>query len=177
MGETDASAALTVYIFLDVAEELLFSARCRPSQTMTGILTGGYFEGPAGDYVEVRGFRDAVVVDSTLDYAERFSREWEMVQAAPDLVESGLIPVGWFVSRPGCRGQPGPFELIAHMSYFNLPHHQLFVMDPVSRTAGLYCQEQGGDEVYGRPLLRNIGFNLIETTARDEVSDDGYLPT
>ena len=149
------SSARSVYLFHDVAEELLFSSQFRHTLTAAGILTGGYFAGPAGEYVEVRGFHGATVLDSTLDFAEHLRRNWNDLAAYSDLVEQGLRPVGWFLSRPGCGGELGPFELIVHLSYFNLPYQVLLMLDPIERKLGLYISGENDH-------LLNIGFNLIE---------------
>ena len=160
------NSAMSVYLFHDVAEELVFSSQFRHAQTAAGVLTGGFSSGPAGEYVEVRGFHDATVLESTLDFADHLARNWSDLVAYSDLVEKGLRPIGWFLSRPGCGARLGPFELIVHLSYFNLPYQILLLLDPVEGKVGLYI---GGED--GR--LLNIGFNLIEAAQENGDRSDG----
>ncbi|MCA9565347.1 MAG: hypothetical protein KC561_17735, partial [Myxococcales bacterium] len=42
-------ADLTVYAFRDVAEELTYASAYHSDQVTAGILTGGYYSGPAGE--------------------------------------------------------------------------------------------------------------------------------
>ena len=161
LEETD----LTVYIFRDVLEELIFASAFQPALTTTGILTGGFYRGPAGEYVEVRGYQDTAVVDTTRQFAERLRSDWEQLWRDRSLRQKGLLPLGWFVSRPGCAAKPGPFELITHLSYFNLRYQLFAMLDPLSRVLGVYRR-------LGQQRLENIAFNLIQgTTPRKEQRD------
>ena len=160
------NSAMSVYLFQDVAEELVFSSRFHHAQTAAGILTGGFYSGPAGEYVEVRGFHDATVLDSTLDFADHLSRNWDDLVAYSDLVDQGLRPIGWFLSRPGCSAHLSPFELIVHLSYFNLPYQILLLLDPIEAKVGLYI---GGED----DRLLNIGFNLIEAVKENGDPSNG----
>lgn len=146
---------LTVYAFFDVLDELLYSSNYHRNQAAAGVLVGGYYRGPAGDYVEVRGYTDLQVIESTLEYADRLDRDWAHLNAPSAMTEAGLRPLGWFLSRAESRAQATPFESLVHLSYFNLPFHVFLMIDPASRLAGLYLSG-GGDR------LRNVGFNVIE---------------
>lgn len=165
LGDPDHTV-LTAYVFSDVIEELIFSSTYRGEQMAAGILIGGYYQGPAGEYIEVRGFRDDVTLDTTLDYAADLSGMWDLLMNDPELLDLGLRPLGWYVSRAGCRGQIGPFELIVHQSFFNLPCHVLLMLDPLESQLGLYAAEDGD-------RLANIGFNLIEAGQEQGGSRDG----
>jgi hypothetical protein len=160
VGTTDSSN-LTVYLFHDVVEELIFSARFQPAHKTTGFLTGGYYTGPAGEFVELRGFCDSAVVDNVQTFTRRLGANWHRLRRDRELLESGLVPLGWFVSKPDCGGKLGPYELICHLTYFNLPYHLCLVLDPIRHVLGLYRQVADG-------RLTNIGFNLIKTTKHRE---------
>ncbi len=164
VGKTD-DVGVTVYAFFDVIEELLYASNYLPNQASAGVLTGGYYLGPAGEFVEIRGFRDSVLIESTLAFADTLKRDWERLRTDLTLVEAGLRPIGWFLSQPGCAGQLGPFEHIVHGSYFNLPFQLLLLLDPVKRLTGLYLN--GAD---GR--LRNVGFNIIESVPAEPTPID-----
>jgi hypothetical protein len=156
--EGPSGSGVKIYVFRDVLEELIFTSSFRPAQTSTGVLTGGFYEGPAGRYVEVRGYQDTAVVESTLQFAQRLRRTWVELWRDRALQEAGLLPLGWFVSRPSCDGRPGPFELITHLSFFNRPYHLMCVLDALSRRLGFYQQ-------VGEAELANMAFNLIESAA------------
>lgn len=154
LGELNPDA-MTVYCFHDVSEELIFSSEFRRAHTTAGILTGGYYLGPAGEYVELRGFRDVQMLEETSEFAEHLKRDWKHIVADSSLTEKGLRPIGWFVSRPGCHAEIGPFELILHLSYFSLPYQVLLMLDPLEQKVGLYILDEAD-------RLVNIGFNMIE---------------
>lgn len=164
LGEHDTEAP-TVYIFQDVAEELIFTAQFRVAQMSVGVLTGGYYEGPAGRYVELRGFDHSRVVESMLEFAHQLRMDWPSMRQDKTLLEARLIPLGWFVSRPGCKAQPGPFELMIQLSFFNLPYHIGILIDPVSRELGVY--HSGGSS-----RMKNVGFNLIRAAAKQTEQED-----
>lgn len=145
----------TVYVFRDVLDELVFTARYRPLECTAGILTGGHYVGPAGPYVEVRGFCDSAVVESSHEFSQQLRQTFRSLQERADLAELGLLPLGWFVSRPGSQGRPGPFELITHCTWFNRPYHVCLVLDSEEERLGMYRQVEGC-------RLVNVGFNLIE---------------
>jgi len=155
---------LTVYFFHDVIEELIYTARFQPALVTAGFLTGGYYSGPAGRYVELRGFQDSAVIDkeqAVFAFSRRLWRDWARQHQERKLRDSGLVPLGWFLSKPDCHGKPGPYELICHLTYFNLPYHLCLLLDPLEQVLGLYRQVREG-------YLENIGFNLIETISTRE---------
>ncbi len=160
IGSTD-NYDLTVYLFHDVIEELLFTAQFQPALKTAGFLTGGYYAGPAGRYVELRGFQDSSVIDSVRAFSRTIGMDWARLRHDRDLQESGLVPLGWFLSKPDCLGKPGPYELINHLTYFNLPYHFCLLIDPLRQVLGLYRQVDKG-------RLVNVGFNLIKTIQTNE---------
>jgi hypothetical protein len=165
LGRSETKPGLpTLYVFGDVTEELLFASTFQPTQALAGYLTGGYYQGAAGRYIEVRGFHQSTVVDSSLEMARRLKQEWLALHKDPALSEAGLIPVGWFYSRAGSGARPGPFELIVHLTYFNRPYHVLWLLDPAQRLTGLYQQWPDGE-------LCNVAFNLIEAQPRSATSE------
>jgi hypothetical protein len=166
VGQPEASD-LTVYVFYDVAEELVFASRFQPNVTLASLLVGGYYRGPAGLYVEVRGFRHSQIVESSLEFAAFLRRDWDRLQGDEELALAGLIPVGWSLSRPRSKARFGPFELLVQLSYFNRPYHVCLMLDPISRQAGAYRQVADGE-------IGNVGFNLIEPIANRRLrpSDD-----
>ncbi|MBN1947574.1 MAG: hypothetical protein JW797_18035 [Bradymonadales bacterium] len=168
IGQPDGSG-FTVYLFYDVAEEILYASEYRMALNSAGVLTGGYYRGAAGPFVEVRGFQNSAVVENSLEFAHHLQNQFRPIHQDPDLIETGQRPVGWFYSHPGSGAILGPYELMVQLSYFNLPYHLCLVLDPQQRRAGLYCN-------VGEARLRNIGFNLIEPAVRNGCCPDSADP-
>jgi hypothetical protein len=157
LGQIDHNN-ITGYVFHDVIEELFFASEFRTAQITGGILTGGFYEGPAGAYVEIRGFKDYILIEDTTEFLKYLDSNWETLIKDEGLAVAGLRPVGWYLSKPDSGAELGAFEFIIQMSYFNLPYSHFVLLDPIQKKMGMYSFNEDN-------LMRNVGFNLIEVTS------------
>jgi len=149
----------TVYVFLDVLDEIIFHARYR-AEPSAMLLTGGLFEGPAGPYVELQGFMEAMYVGSTDDWLTTLQHRYPIVRDHLQHTSPDTAILGWVHGVPGGDARIGTDALVVHLTFFNLAHQLLLAVDP--RTEQLALYRRGPD---GR--MRNIGFNVI--ARRDQV--------
>lgn len=144
----------TVYIFLDVLDEIIFHTRYRQGDQSAMVLTGGLFEGPAGPFVEVQGFMEAMYVGSTADWLTTLQHRYPIVRDHLQHTSPQTSVLGWMLGVPGGRATMDASALVVHLTFFNLPHQLLLAVDPISGEMAVY--RRGPD---GR--MRNIGFNVI----------------
>ncbi len=161
-----------IYLFADVLDELTRQAAWRPDPCVC-LLTGGFYDGPAGPYIEIQGFAEAAWLEHTREAQGVFKRRYKALREtlARDSPEQRVV--GWFHGLPGCGGQPDPEVLLVHMTWFNLPFQVCMLLDPQDERLGFFHRGPDG-------ALHNVGFKLIalsqEAVTNPETVLTGLLP-
>lgn len=149
-----------IFIFRDVLEELCYRALYTPDAGSFMALTGGWFVGPFGPYIEIDSFRDAVYASSTLSlltfltqHRELWPQPTQPKQTTTPKPDSGPgfgsaaepntkpLHLGNCLVLPGCGARLGPDEVLLFNSFLNAPYHTLLLIDPTTEQLGFYARD------------------------------------
>lgn len=166
-GQPDPDGRRT-YVFFDVFDELIFHAKYRAGVDSAALLVGGAYMGPAGPFVEIRGFVEATYL-RTLDgwmrlLRDRYREIWRSVRAG-DPTQS---IVGWSHGSPGSGAVMSAELLRVHLSFFNLPHQVFVSVDSASEEIALFRRQPEGP-------MANVGFNAIARIEKARHPDPGVV--
>jgi len=136
-----------IFVFRDVLAELRYRATFAPDDASACLLTGGYYVGPQGPYVEIDGFRDAVGIESPLALMNH-------LRAHPGLIEEDArrgvafddrdIVVGICEIRPESEGHLEPADFMLFNTFFPRPYQIALIIDPAKNALGFYAREPAG---------------------------------
>jgi hypothetical protein len=148
-----ATAPNDVFIFRDVLEELFYRGLYEPTSGSFLTLTGGWYVGPFGPYVEIEGFRDAVHAPSTLGLLDYLTDHRALWPSPPK--HDPPIALGGCLIAPRGGALFGPDEVLLCNSLLTRPCHVLLIIDPVGDRFAFY-----GRDPHGRFL--NLAFWLLD---------------
>ncbi len=143
----------TVYIFADVLDEIIVHASYREDLAAT-LLLGGYYQGPAGPYVEIQGFAESIYVARTLDLFRLFQEGHQRVRDNLARDNPHQCILGWSHNISGQNAEVSAQSYLIHRTFFNRPEQIFISMDVSQELLGAYRVGQG-------KKMENLGFNLI----------------
>ncbi len=149
-----------LYVWADVIEELVYAALHAPHTRQAALLLGGAWQGPNGDFVEVRGFSSLMKGDVDADFATELADDWRLLNNRASRIGEGMGVVGWATMREGISGRLASSVQMLHRSFFNLPFEVMLALDSVDKTVGAWAVDRSG-------YLINVGFNLVSRRGRD----------
>lgn len=156
-----------LFIFHDVLAELGYRASFAPNESSACLLTGGWYLGPAGPYVEIDGFRDTVVLDrgrpGSLGMLDHLRAHRSLVEPQPRPLTGGELVVGCAQLRPGCQGRFAPEDLILMNTFFARPYHVMLLVDPRDGTLGFYARTETAQIV-------NVPLQVVSVRDEDQAS-------
>lgn len=167
VGTDEPDDLVQLFIFRDVLAELRYRSEFAPHEASACLLTGGWFLGPHGPYVEIDGFRDTVAVDGAMALVNYLRAHRELVSAPPAPVPAAELVVGCCQLRPGCAGRFAPEDLILLNTFFPRPYHVMLMVDPSESDdpargqLGFYVRSGAGQIV-------NAPFVLVAAADEDE---------
>ena len=131
---------IEVVAFRDFIDEPCYRALYAPEQTSFSLLTGGWFVGPQGNYVEIDGFRDTIPVPDATAFAHRLRRDKSLLFGEDD----NELLVGCCALRPGSGGEMKPDDLILLNTFFNHPFHLYVMIDGGLDSVAFYARNAAG---------------------------------
>lgn len=150
----DARSGAQIYLWADMLEELIYAALSRPEVTQSALLSGQYYQGPDGPFVEVRGYADLSRYDSTSEMLRELNDDWTLLNNRVERQGGNLRIVGWSLLKPGTSNALSRAAQVVHRTFFNLGFQILLEVDPQERRVVVY----GFDE---RGCLIKTGFHLV----------------
>lgn len=146
--------ATPILVYEDLLLEVL--RHVRPFPHAGGLLTGGYYLGEQGPYVDVRGFTAAGPVGSNTGLVRRV-REASVPPPGPE----GPGAVGWFHSRRAPAPDPTPEDLRIHAQLFPHPWQVMLLLEIDSERVTVFQQGPRGPLLTGfwrvTPVERGLG--------------------
>lgn len=147
VGSPPAAELPEIFIFSDVLEELCYRAAYAPDETSVSLLTGGYYVGPYGPYLEIEGFRDSLATEGPLDFLDYIQHHPALLDPPPSpALETPVYLLGCAFARPGCEGRMAPEDLILFNTLFNHDHHTLLLIDAPGDVFSFFLR----DGIHGR---------------------------
>ncbi|MEL6178037.1 MAG: hypothetical protein AAFS10_03745, partial [Myxococcota bacterium] len=158
-----------VVLYFDVLEELLFHARYRSEDTAAILIGTLKPEDGEEGCVEIRGFASASWIETRRDWLQMLHKRLPGVVDTMRSEEQTVV--GWSIARRGCASLLDAEDLLIHLTFFNLPHHGLLVLDLDADTLAFYQRTEEG-------ALINVGFELVslqDTRSKQEEEEDVLL--
>jgi len=149
-----------VYVFADVFEEIMLQVSYKAEPCLC-ILTGGYHQGPTGEFIEIQGFSSTSWVDSTMDSIELLEQRHALLRREFEAQDTGARILGWSHGLPGSAGQMNEEVAFVHLTFFNLPFQVCMILDPEGEKVGVFRRGEAG-------AMHNIGFKLISAKQASE---------
>jgi len=146
-SHTDAKA--TIYLWKDVAKELICAALYRKNQPQTALLIGKYSESS----LQIRGFIDVTPFWDAKQFITEINQEWTQINNRIQRYTKMKL-IGWANILPNKKAQLLHQHQIIHRSLFSLPYQISLLIDPVEQ---LFA-------IYGTDLENNLvphGFNIV----------------